>query len=170
MGVAAYLHPKGNVIKGAIAPAQNGDWLDVEDPATAEVFSKIPASQAADVASAVASARASFPRGEWSAADPSHRGRVLWELARRVRESSEQLSYLETLDCGKPIAGSRVDIAGTADILEYYGGMATKIYGQTPPLPARQLGMLLSEPAGVVGLMGSSRFPGLVLRKAMNCI
>lgn len=155
----AFLNPEGNVIAGKSIPAASRKTLDVEDPSTAEIFAKIPAGARPDIDSAVAAARDSFNHGEWSQADPSHRGRVLWELARRIRGQAEALAYVETRDCGKPIAESRADIVGTADIVEYYAGMATKIFGQTTPLPGKQLGMILREPAGVVGLITPWNFP-----------
>ena len=67
--------------------------------------------------------------------------------------------HVETLDCGKPIAEARLDIVGTADILEYYAGLATKIFGQTMPLPGKQIGMVLREPCGVVGQITPWNFP-----------
>ncbi len=156
---AAFLNPEGHVIAGKSVAAEGRATLNVEDPATGEVFTKIPAGAKPDIDSAVTAARASFNSGEWSQADPSHRGRVLWELARRIRAHVEELAYVETRDCGKPIAESRADVIGTADIVEYYAGMATKIFGQTTPLPGKQLGIILREPAGVVGLITPWNFP-----------
>ena len=161
-GAERFLHPQGHLIDGRVVPASGGATVPIEDPATGEVFSAIPAGTAEDIAAAVRAARASFQRGDWSRADPSHRGRVLWELARRIRELTEALAWLETRDSGKPIAEARLDIAGTADILEYYAGLATKIFGQTMPLPGKMLGMVLREPAGVVGQITPWNFPLLV--------
>jgi len=157
--IAAFLDVGGNIIDGAVVPAASRRTLDVENPATGEIIAQIPAGGPADIERAVRAARASFERGDWSQADPSHRGRVLWALAQKLRENAEALAHVETLDCGKPIAESRVDITGTADILEYYAGLATKIYGQTTPLPGKQIGMILREPAGVVGQITPWNFP-----------
>lgn len=161
-GAERFLHPQGHLIDGCVVTPTGGATLPVEDPSTGEVFSSIPAGNAADIDLAVRAARASFARGDWSRADPSHRGRVLWELARKIRELTEPLAWLETKDSGKPIAEARLDIVGTADILEYYAGLATKIFGQTMPLPGKTLGMVLREPAGVVGQITPWNFPLLV--------
>jgi acyl-CoA reductase-like NAD-dependent aldehyde dehydrogenase len=158
-GVDRFIHPVGHVIDGRSVPASSGATLPVEDPSTGEVFSHIAAGTAADVDDAVRAARASFARGEWSRAEPSHRGRVLWELARKIREHAEALAWLETRDSGKPIAEARADITGTADIVEYYAGLASKIAGQTMPLPGKALGMVMREPAGVVGQITPWNFP-----------
>lgn len=158
-GVERFLHPTGHVIDGGHVAAANGATLPVEDPSTGEVFSAIPAGDAGDIDAAVRAARASFNRGEWSRAEPSHRGRVLWEFARRLRANAEALAWIETRDSGKPIAESRADIVGAADIVEYYAGLASKIGGQTLSLPGKTLGMVLREPAGVVGQITPWNFP-----------
>lgn len=154
-----FVRPAGHVIDGRVVPASGGATLPVEDPSTEEAFSAIPAGAADDVDAAVRAARASFARGDWSRAEPSHRGRVLWEFARKVRENAEALAWLETRDTGKPIAESRADITGTADIIEYYAGLASKLAGQSLPLPGKTLGMVLREPAGVVGQITPWNFP-----------
>jgi len=158
-GVAELLSVKGNFVAGAFAPAASGRTLAVENPATGETIAQISAGAAPDIETAVKAARESFERGDWSRADPSHRGRVLWALAGLIRANVETLAHVEVLDCGKPIAEARLDILGTADILEYYACLATKIYGQTTPLPGRQIGMILREPCGVVGQITPWNFP-----------
>jgi acyl-CoA reductase-like NAD-dependent aldehyde dehydrogenase len=47
----------------------------------------------------------------------------------------------------------------SVDILEYYAGLASKIYGQTAPLPGKQIAMVLCEPCGVVGQITPWNFP-----------
>jgi betaine-aldehyde dehydrogenase len=159
LGAARFLRPRGHVIDGRVVPSVGGDTLPVEDPSTGEVFSHIPAGDAADIERAVRAARASFDSGVWSRADPAHRGRVLWALAKLIRDDAEALAWLETRDSGKPIAEARADITGTAEILEYYAGLASQIFGQTTRVPGNNLGMVLREPVGVVGQITPWNFP-----------
>ena len=154
-----YLQPRGNLIGGRWQPARSGRTLRVENPATAEEIARIPASDGTDVDQAVVAARESFRSGLWSNMTPGDRGRVLWRIASLIRENCEALAYTETVDNGKPIAESREDMAGAADIFEYFAGMCSKIVGQTMPLPYGQLGMVLREPAGVVGAIVPWNFP-----------
>lgn len=158
-GAAKFLSPKGHVIDGEVVPASGGVMLPVEDPSTGEVFAQIPAGGAADIDAAVRAARASFIDGSWSRADPAHRGRVLWAFARAIREEAEALAWIETRDSGKPIAEARADITGTAEILEYYAGLASQLFGQTTRVPGNNLGTVLREPAGVVGQITPWNFP-----------
>jgi betaine-aldehyde dehydrogenase len=156
---SALEQPAGNWIDGRWQAPVEGRWLDVEDPSTAKPFSRIPASAAADVDRAVAAARRSFDAGAWSEIAPSERGRVMWALAGLVRDNASALAHLEMRDSGKPIREAREDIAGVADIIEFYAGMASKIVGQTMPLPGGQLGTVLRMPVGVVGTITPWNFP-----------
>jgi len=156
---SAFHHPTGNWIDGGWQPPTADGWLDVEDPSTAKLFSRIPASDARDVDHAVAAARRSFESGAWSRITPSDRGRTLWALASLVRANLEDLARLETHDAGKPIREAREDIAGVADIFEYYAGWTSKIFGQTVALPGGQIGMVLRTPVGVVGTITPWNFP-----------
>ncbi|HEY7940828.1 MAG TPA: aldehyde dehydrogenase family protein [Candidatus Limnocylindrales bacterium] len=152
-------HPPGNWIDGRWQAPAGGAWLEVEDPADATPFSRIPASADADVDLAVAAARRTFQAGTWSRITPSERGRVMWTLASLIRANAEALASLEVRDSGKPIREAREDMAGVADIFEFYAGMASKIVGQTMPLPGGQLGTVLRTPVGVVGTITPWNFP-----------
>jgi betaine-aldehyde dehydrogenase len=151
--------PAGNWIDGRWQVPVEGAWLDVEDPSTAETFARIPASGPEDIGVAVAAARRSFVAGAWSRITPSERGRTMWALASLVRANSEALARVEMRDSGKPIREAREDMAGVADIFEFYAGMASKIVGQTMPLPGGQLGTVLRKPVGVVGTITPWNFP-----------
>lgn len=156
------LHPLGNMIDGEWRAPKRGGVFEVEEPATARHLTDIPASTAEDIDDAVSAARRSFEMGTWARMVPSERGRILLRLAAMIRENAEALSVTETRDSGKPIRETRLDIAATADIFEYYAGAASKIVGQTLPLPDYQLGMLLRSPIGVVGAITPWNFPILV--------
>jgi len=154
-----FMNAKGNLINGEWKPAADGAVLPVDDPATGERLTEIPASGERDVNDAVARARQSFASGVWSQVSPGDRSRVLWRLAGLIRERAAELAYVETRDSGKPIAESHEDIAGVADITEYFAGAATKLVGQSLPLPGGQMGIVLREPAGVVGAITPWNFP-----------
>lgn len=153
-----FVGERRNLVDGAWVGAAAGA-LPAVDPATGDVLGSIPRGGAAEIDRAVAAARASFLSGDWAQAAPSHRGRVLWNVAALIRSTSEELAALETRDSGKPIRESREDIAGVADILEYFAGMATKIAGNSISLPNGQLGIVLREPVGVVGCITPWNFP-----------
>jgi betaine-aldehyde dehydrogenase len=150
---------KKNFVDGRWQKAHSGDVLDVENPASGDVFTTIPASRKSDIDEAVQSARRSFQSGVWSQAVPAHRGRVLWKLSELIREHLEELAQLETRDTGKPIREAREDMLVSADTFEFYAGLANKIVGQTFPMPSGQFATTFREPVGVVGAITPWNFP-----------
>ena len=68
-----------NLIGGALKPARSGALLDSVNPATGEVWARIPASDRDDVDEAVAAAKAAFPA--WSALPPAARSVYLKQVA-----------------------------------------------------------------------------------------
>jgi betaine-aldehyde dehydrogenase len=134
----------------------------VIDPATGAVLAVVAESSAADVADAVRAAREAFDRGPWRQTTAQARGRVLFEMARLVREHAATLAELETRNCGKPITEAEFDVQDAATCLEYYGGLATKIHGETFPVPDNALNLTLKEPIGVVGLIVPWNYPLLL--------
>ena len=80
-------------------------------------------------------------------------------MADLIRKHAARLAELETLNCGKPIVESEMDMADTATCLEYYGGMATKIHGETLPVPDNALNFTLKEPVGVAALIVPWNYP-----------
>src|SRR6202011_4181941 len=71
-------------INGEFVPAQATATIDVIDPATGDVLSRVPDAGAADVDRAAAAARAAFDDGPWKTATAQDRGRTLFRLAEIV--------------------------------------------------------------------------------------
>jgi betaine-aldehyde dehydrogenase len=134
----------------------------VIDPATGTELATVAESSAADVATAIRAAREAFDAGPWRTTTAQARGRILFEMARLVREHAAVLAELETRNCGKPIVESEFDVQDAATCLEYYGGLATKIHGETFSVPDNAINLTLKEPIGVVGLIVPWNYPLLL--------
>jgi betaine-aldehyde dehydrogenase len=132
------------------------------NPATGEVLATVAESTAADVAAAVRAARQAFDTGPWRTVTAQARGRILFAMAGLLRQHAAALAELETRNCGKPIVESEMDVQDAATCLEYYGGLATKIHGETLPVPDNALNLTLKEPVGVVGLIVPWNYPLLL--------
>jgi len=83
----------------------------------------------------------------------------LLRAAELIRADQERLSRLESIDSGKPLAEACDDIAEVAFMFEYYGGWATKLYGEIPPVGPDALSLVLKEPVGVVGAIVPWNYP-----------
>jgi betaine-aldehyde dehydrogenase len=149
-------------VNGEFVHAESASTIDVVDPATGDLLGRVPDANAADVAKAVAAARAAFDSGEWKDTTAQDRGRVLFKLAELVRSRADELAELETRNTGKPIVEAEFDVADVATCFEYYGGLATKIHGDVIPVPDNAMSLALREPIGVAGQIIPWNYPLLM--------
>jgi len=149
----------------------DGQWVEpsktfsTTNPATGEVLTQVGEASASDVDRAVSAARKAFEdrSAPWRKLSASERGRLIWKLADLIEKNLEELAELETLDNGKPIFESRyIDMPMVIDVLRYYAGWATKIYGETINTFENSFTYTLREPVGVVGLIVPWNFPLLI--------
>lgn len=148
----------------------DGQWVDAEsgktftspNPATGEVLAEVAEADKADIDKAVMAARRAF-EGKWSKLSARERGRLLYKLSQLVEQKAKDLASLETADNGKPIRESiYVDLPQVVENLEYFAGWATKIEGETIPVPGRMFNYTLREPVGVCGQIIPWNFPLLM--------
>jgi betaine-aldehyde dehydrogenase len=149
-----------NYIDGKWVDAIDGGRFDVFDPATGEVIATAPDCQPADVERAVDAARRTFDDGTWwPGTSERERGRILLRAADIMRRELDRLAELESLDCGKPIGEARDDLEEVVFMWEYYGGWATKIYGDIPPVGPDAMSLVIKEPMGVAALITPWNYP-----------
>jgi len=146
----------------------NNEWVsskktrEIVNPFNGETLAVVAEATRNDADSAIAAAREAFDRGPWRESTAQQRGRILFAMAGLVRKHAAMLAELETLNCGKPIVESEFDVNDTASCFEYYGGLATKIHGETLPVPDNAINMTLREPIGVAGLIVPWNYPLLL--------
>jgi betaine-aldehyde dehydrogenase len=131
----------------------------VINPWTGKAFAEVPEASEKDVDRAVSAARKAFDEGPWGSMTAQQRGRILFQIANLIRRNAARLAKLETQNLGKPIVESEMDMTDTATCYEYYGGLATKISGQTLPVPDQAISITLREPVGVCGLIVPWNYP-----------
>jgi betaine-aldehyde dehydrogenase len=148
----------------------DGQWVDAEsgktfatpNPSTGETLAEVAEADKADVDKAVAAARRAF-EGKWSRMSARDRGRLLYKLSQLIEAKSQELAALETSDNGKPIKESLyIDLPGVVENFEYFAGWATKIEGETIPVPGQMFNYTLREPLGVCGQIIPWNFPLLM--------
>ncbi len=138
-------------IDGHAVPPKSARYLDDHNPATGEKIAEVARGDAADVAAAVAAARAAF--AGWRDRRPIERGRILLDVARKIREKSRELAALERLETGKPPVQVPFEIEVAAQYFELYGGLVNAIHGETIDLGPGYHSYTRREPFGVVGVI-----------------
>ncbi|MFM0289712.1 aldehyde dehydrogenase [Paraburkholderia megapolitana] len=161
---AATLSIEGRAfIDGAYRDAQSGRTFDCVSPIDGKLLAKVADSGAADVDAAVAAARRAFDARVWSGLNPRKRKSVLLRWAKLMREHRDELSLLETLDAGKPIADTTsVDVPGAAYCVEWYAEAIDKVGGEVVPSDHHLVGLVTREPIGVVAAVVPWNFPLLM--------
>jgi len=150
-------------VDGKWVSSHTGKTWDVMNPANQEVIARVPLADEEDTRAAIMAARRAFDKGPWRKMSQVERGKFLLALARAIRERAEEFAQLETLNCGKPIRESRMDVSDAADCFEFYGGLADKINGDIVPVSDPNIfAMVLREPVGVVGQIIPWNYPLLM--------
>ncbi len=148
----------GLFINGESCDAASGKTFESTNPATGECLAVIAEGDKEDIDRAVRSAAKAFPA--WSRKAPAARAKALAKMAQLVDANKEELARLETLDVGKPINDSlKIDLVTAVDAFEYFAGIASKIEGETVPVPGRFLNFTVREPYGVVGGITPWNYP-----------
>src|SRR5215212_5188786 len=149
-------------IDGQWVDAESGKTFTTPNPATGETLAEVAEADKADVDKAVQAARRAY-EGKWSKMSARDRGRLMYKLAQLIEENSAELAALETADNGKPIRESLyVDLPQVVENFEYFAGFATKIEGETIPVPGPLFNYTLREPIGVCGQIIPWNFPLLM--------
>lgn len=147
------------VLGGERAPAADGKTFGVLEPGTGKPFAEVAEAGLEDVERAVRTAYHAFEEGAWPRMSATARGRVLLQAAALVRQRLEELAMLEARNAGKPVRDARDEIGLAANVLEYWGGAANKIFGETIPVQDAGLEVTLREPVGVCALITPWNFP-----------
>jgi len=158
-GVKANVKTYSMLINGEWVASKSTKTFAVYDPSAEEVIAQVPDANADDVNRAVAAAKTAFEEGPWATTTAQERGRVLFRLAEKVRQSLPMLAELECRNTGKPIVEAEYDITDVATCFEYYGGLATKVVGYVNPVPDNAMSLSLKEPMGVAGQIIPWNYP-----------
>ncbi|HHL3492917.1 TPA: aldehyde dehydrogenase family protein [Legionella pneumophila] len=149
-------------IDGKFTLAKSGATRDIIDPANGELIAKVPESTKEDAICAIKAARKAFDEGAWRKSLALDRGKLLFKLADLIRANAKRLAELETRNCGKPLPEAEFDVTDAANCFEFYGGLATKIHGETMSVPANSFSYVVREPIGVCGQIIPWNFPLLM--------
>jgi succinate-semialdehyde dehydrogenase/glutarate-semialdehyde dehydrogenase len=145
-------------IGGKWRAAKDGRTLDVINPATEEVIGKIAHAGKADLDEALAAAQKGF--STWRQVPAFERSKLMRKAAELLRERAESIATIMTTEQGKPLAEARIELAGAADVIEWFAEEGRRAYGRL--IPARADGvyqMVVREPVGVVAGFTPWNFP-----------
>ncbi|MEA2434931.1 MAG: hypothetical protein QOG54_2388 [Actinomycetota bacterium] len=149
--VQKFIESPRMIIGGKSLDADSGETFDVINPATGQILTKVPRGGHAEVDAAVAAARKAHEDGRWRNLRPGKRTEILYKLGELIKRNGTELAQLESLDSGKPVAIASGEMWAAGDVLRYYAGWPTKVFGETDPSDDSLFVYTLREPVGVCG-------------------
>ncbi|WP_207884116.1 NADP-dependent succinate-semialdehyde dehydrogenase [Pseudomonas sp. 30_B] len=153
-------------IDGAWVDADNGQTVQVSNPATHEIIGSVPMMGAAETRRAIEAADKALPA--WRALTAKERANKLRRWFDLMIENQDDLARLMTIEQGKPLAEAKGEIAYAASFLEWFGEEAKRVYGDMIPghQPDKRL-MVIKQPIGVTAAITPWNFPSaMITRKA----
>jgi lactaldehyde dehydrogenase / glycolaldehyde dehydrogenase len=120
----------------------------------------VPESSDADTAEAISSAESALR--DWSRLPAIERDKSFRQIAEKIRHNVEPLARIITEERGKILRLARVDIASTADYLDYMAEWVRRIKGEI--LQSDRSGetvFLFRQPVGVGGMVRQTLEPPL---------
>jgi succinate-semialdehyde dehydrogenase/glutarate-semialdehyde dehydrogenase len=152
-------------INGVWGPSASGRTLPVVNPATGNEVGTVAHAGRADLDRALEAADLGFKA--WRKVSAFERAKVMRKAAGLLRERTDTIAALMTMEQGKPLAEAKIEVLAAADIIEWFAEEGRRAYGRV--IPARAEGvyqLVIKEPVGPVAAFTPWNFPiNQVVRK-----
>jgi len=158
------------LIAGEWCQGSEGKTEALLNPATEEVLAQVPHASASDLDRAINASLDGFK--VWRATPAAARQQVMEKAARLMEERIDSISKTLTLEMGKPLAESKIEMGFVIDVTRWYAEEGKRTYGRM--IPSRFPGvrqMVMKEPVGPCSAFVAWNFPGTnVIRKVAGAL
>ncbi|WP_077967443.1 aldehyde dehydrogenase family protein [Ensifer adhaerens] len=150
--------PTSHFVDGAYLPAEG--VLPMRRPSDARDYAACPVADADLIDHAVHAAKSALKTSGWASRRPRERTNAMHRWADLIEAEAETLARLEAVSSTRPI-GQLIqgDVAVTAEQIRFFAEFADKEGSDLVPTGEEGLGMVMSEPYGVVGAITPWNFP-----------
>lgn len=147
------------LIAGEWCQGSEGKTEPVLNPATEEVIAHVPHASAADLDRAINASLDGFKT--WRATPAANRQKIMEQAARLMEERIDHIAKILTLEMGKPLAESKLEMQFVIEVTRWYAEEGKRAYGRV--IPSRVPGvrqMMVKEPVGPCTAFVAWNFPG----------
>ncbi|KAL8783357.1 MAG: hypothetical protein Q9213_004676 [Squamulea squamosa] len=123
-------------------------WIDLHDPATNNLVTRVPQSTDEELKAAVRSAEKAFPT--WRATSLLHRQQIMFKFVALIRQHWDRLAASITLEQGKTFADAKGDVLRGLQVAETACGITTQLTGEVLEVAKDMETRSYKEPLGVV--------------------
>ncbi len=150
-----------NYINGEWRSSKAADYLDVVNPATAEILGKVPLSPGSEVHEAAKLASDAFEG--WRRTPAPSRIQYLFKMKELLEENLEEISRIITMECGKTVGESRGEMRRAIENVEVACGIPAMMMGDFSEDIARGIDeIMIRQPVGVCAIISPFNFPGMI--------
>ncbi|MBV8515921.1 MAG: CoA-acylating methylmalonate-semialdehyde dehydrogenase [Acidobacteria bacterium] len=149
-----------NYIGGSFVDAPEREFLDVTDPSTGEVISRVPLSGASEVDRAVDAARAAQPA--WAATPIKERAQVFYRYKALLEKNIDSLAALVSEENGKVRGEAEAEVLKSAELCEFACSLPQIVAGEVLEVSRGVECRVEHYPVGVVASITPFNFPNMV--------
>ncbi|KAI9229078.1 MAG: Aldehyde/histidinol dehydrogenase [Piptocephalis tieghemiana] len=147
-------------INGEWMNSQTNEWIDLYNPATQELVTRVPQSTPAELAEAARSSELAFK--SWKKTSVLSRQRILLDLQARIREEMDPLARSIVEEQGKTFADAKGDVLRGLQVVENACGIPDLLLGHTLPVSKDMDTYTIREPLGVTAGIAPFNFPAMI--------
>ncbi len=147
-------------INGEFRNSKTTEWIDLRNPATNELVTKVPQATAEELNEAAEVAQTAF--ATWKNTSILSRQRIMFNLAHLIRQNMDRLASSITLEQGKTFADAKGDVLRGLQVVEAACGIPQYLLGDKLPVATDMDTFSLREPLGVVGGIAPFNFPAMI--------
>jgi len=140
--------------------ASGAKTIDVFDPSTGEVISRVPLSGSLEIDQAAAAARKAFP--DWSATPIKERVQVFYRYKALLERHADELAALVSEENGKIASEAVAEVLKSAELCEFACSLPQIIPGEVLEVSRGVECRLERYPVGIVASIAPFNFPNMV--------
>ncbi|WRT70152.1 methylmalonate-semialdehyde dehydrogenase (acylating) [Kwoniella shivajii] len=150
-----------NYIGGEFKDSSSEEWLDVHDPSTQTLLTKVPQTTEAEFAEAVDAASQAFQT--WSKTSVMRRQRVMFELQHLIRQHSPDIAKSIVLEQGKTFADALGDVGRGLQVVESATAITNTLLGDKLEVSSDMDTFSRRLPLGVTAAITPFNFPAMIV-------
>ncbi|MFT4725611.1 MAG: succinate-semialdehyde dehydrogenase/glutarate-semialdehyde dehydrogenase [Granulosicoccus sp.] len=136
---------------------QTKDYQPILNPANESEIGRLPIANQRNLDDALEAAQQGFEI--WSRTAPMERSRIIYKAAQLMRERQEEIAQSITLELGKPIRQSRLEVIRGCEFFEWDAGEGQRLYGRVIPSAPGIRYIVVRQPIGSVAAFSPWNFP-----------
>lgn len=149
-----------NFINGQFLKSATSKYIDVPDPATNKIVTRVPETTPDELKAAVEAAKKAFPK--WRNTTILHRQQVMFKLVALIRRDWDRLAASITLEQGKTLADARGDVLRGLQVVEAACGISQMQMGDHLEVSTDMDTYTIREPLGIVAAICPFNFPAMI--------